>query len=87
MNGKDKSLRNRTSPEEADSLMLMTLLLPATPILELNDIKINDLKNNNTDNIKAFSRLTEARQDEISFLHGVTGTYALNNGSVFVYTR
>ncbi|OXU28826.1 hypothetical protein TSAR_016821 [Trichomalopsis sarcophagae] len=76
-NGKETSLRKRIHAEIADSLTLMTMLLPATPILKLNDtISAKD----------AFATLAETRKSK-PFLYGDTKTYVLNNGTVFVYTR
>lgn len=60
----------------ADSLTLMTLLLPGTPVLTLNDtLSAKD----------AFATLSKARQS-LTFLHGETMLRTIN-GSVFVYTR
>ena len=63
-------------PEIADSLTLMTLLLPGTPILKLNDtLSAKD----------AFATITKARTLQ-PFLYGDTETSVIN-GTVFVYTR
>lgn len=60
----------------ADSLALMTLLLPGTPIFKLNDtLSAKD----------AFATLSKARHS-LTFLYGET-TLKTVNGSVFVYTR
>lgn len=60
----------------ADSLTLMTLLLPGTPVLKLNDtLSAKD----------AFTTLCKTRQS-LTFLHGETMLKTVN-GSVFVYTR
>ena len=61
----------------ADSLILMTMLLPATPILKVNDTLSAK---------EAFAALSEARQN-LPFLYGETKMNVLNNGTVFVYTR
>ena len=65
--------------EISDSLALMTLLLPATPIMKYN-------KSVSLDASKALNTLVKARSG-LSFLHGKTETYVLNNGTVFGYTR
>ncbi|XP_046144818.1 neutral and basic amino acid transport protein rBAT-like isoform X1 [Osmia bicornis bicornis] len=76
INSKKQSLRQRMPADIADSLTLMTLLLPGTPILKLNDtLSAKD----------AFATLTKARQSS-TFLHGET-MLRIVNGSVFVYTR
>lgn len=60
----------------ADSLALMTLLLPGTPVLKLNDtLSAKD----------AFATLCKTRHS-LTFLHGETMLKTVN-GSVFVYTR
>lgn len=81
MNAEGINLRDRIKTEEADSAILMTMLLPATPILKLNDLKINDTKYKD-----AFTAITKARAGP-SFLYGTTKTHVLNNGTVFAYTR
>ena len=76
INSKKQSLRQKMPADIADSLTLMTLLLPGTPILKLNDtLSAKD----------AFATLTKARQSS-TFLHGET-MLRIVNGSVFVYTR
>ncbi|XP_076234628.1 CD98 heavy chain [Calliopsis andreniformis] len=76
LNGKERSLRQRMPADIADSLTLMTLLLPGTPILKLNDtLSAKD----------AFATLSKARQSS-TFLYGETILKTVN-GSVFVYTR
>lgn len=60
----------------ADSLTLMILLLPGTPVLKLND----------TLSAKgAFATLSKARES-LTFLYGETMLETIN-GSVLVYTR
>lgn len=60
----------------ADSLTLMILLLPGTPVLKLNDtLSAKD----------AFATLSKARES-LTFLYGETMLKTIN-GSVFVYTR
>lgn len=62
--------------EMADSVTLMTLLLPGTPILKLNDTLLAG---------EAFAKMVNAR-NVASFLYGETETSVIN-GTVFVYTR
>ncbi|KAI4484893.1 hypothetical protein M0802_012986 [Mischocyttarus mexicanus] len=76
LNGEKYSLRQRMAPDIADSITLMTMLLPGTPILRLNDTL--SAKN-------AFAILAKARMSA-TFLYGETDTRVVN-GSVFVYTR
>ncbi|XP_066598365.1 amino acid transporter heavy chain SLC3A1 [Prorops nasuta] len=76
LNGKERPLRKRVPTDVADSLTLMTLLLPGTPILKLNDT---------TSAKEAFTLLSKARSG-LTFLYGET-TLKTVNGSVFVYTR
>lgn len=60
----------------ADSLTLMILLLPGTPVLKLNDtLSAKD----------AFATLSKARES-LTFLYGETMLETIN-GSVLVYTR
>ncbi|XP_076637596.1 CD98 heavy chain [Colletes latitarsis] len=76
LNGKQNNMRQRMPADIADSLTLMTLLLPGTPILQLNDtLSARD----------AFATLSKARHS-LTFLYGET-TLMTVNGSVFVYTR
>lgn len=60
----------------ADSITLMTLLLPGTPIVKLNDTLSAK---------EAFSTIAKARSSQ-TFLYGETETSVIN-GTVFVYTR
>ncbi|XP_014609694.1 PREDICTED: neutral and basic amino acid transport protein rBAT isoform X2 [Polistes canadensis] len=76
LNGEQYSLRQRMAPDIADSITLMSMLLPGTPILRLNDTL--SAKN-------AFSILAKARTSA-TFLYGETDTRVVN-GTVFVYTR
>lgn len=76
INGKERSLRERMPADIADSLTLMTLLLPGTPIVKLNDTLSAQ---------GAFATLSKARQS-LTFLHGEVMLKTIN-GSVFVYTR
>ncbi|XP_015591180.1 maltase 1 isoform X2 [Cephus cinctus] len=70
------TLRQRHDPAVADSLILAMLLLPGTPILQLNDtLSAKD----------AFTILTNARAGH-PFLHGDTVISILNE-DVLVYTR
>ncbi|KAL6446859.1 hypothetical protein ACFW04_001348 [Cataglyphis niger] len=76
LNGKQHSLRDRMPSNVADSITLMTMLLPGTPILRLNDVM--SAKN-------AFTILSNARKG-LTFLHGST-TFRVINETVFVYAR
>ncbi|XP_028048130.1 maltase 1 isoform X2 [Monomorium pharaonis] len=76
INGKQLSLRRRMPKEVADSIVLMTMLLPGTPILQLEDVMSAK---------DAFATLSCAR-NTLTFLHGNT-TLRVVNGTVFVYTR
>ncbi|KAL2718409.1 maltase A2 isoform X1 [Vespula squamosa] len=76
INGKQYSLRQRMPGDIADSIVLMSMLLPGTPILRLNDTL--SAKN-------AFAILAKARTSA-TFLYGETDPRVVN-GSVFVYTR
>ncbi|XP_070166605.1 amino acid transporter heavy chain SLC3A1 [Polyergus mexicanus] len=76
LNGKQHSLRDRMPSDVADSITLMTMLLPGTPILRLNDVM--SAKN-------AFAILSNARKS-LTFLHGST-TFRIINETVFVYAR
>ncbi|OAD56819.1 Neutral and basic amino acid transport protein rBAT [Eufriesea mexicana] len=76
VNGKKHSLRERMPADIADSLVLMTLLLPGTPVLKVNDtLSAKD----------AFATLSKTRQS-LTFLYGETMLKTIN-GSVFAYTR
>ncbi|XP_031833679.1 CD98 heavy chain [Nomia melanderi] len=76
LNGKRNTLRQRMPADIADSLTLMTLLLPGTPILTLNDtLSAKD----------AFATLSKARES-VTFLYGETLPRTVN-GTVFAYTR
>ncbi|XP_076657440.1 CD98 heavy chain [Halictus rubicundus] len=76
LNGKKSTLRQRMPADIADSLTLMTLLLPGTPILTLNDtLSAKD----------AFAILSKARESA-TFLNGDT-TLRIVNKTVLVYTR
>lgn len=76
INTKTQSMRQRMPADIVDSLTLMTLLLPGTPILRLNDtLSAKD----------AFATLSKARESS-TFLYGETMLETVN-GSVFVYTR
>ncbi|XP_058789888.1 neutral and basic amino acid transport protein rBAT [Phymastichus coffea] len=77
LSGKAVPLKKRIAAGVAESLILMTMLLPVTPI-----IKYHDIRSNNT----AFTTLLETRKNS-AFLFGDTKTDVLNNGTVFVYTR
>ncbi|XP_011155525.2 maltase 1 isoform X2 [Solenopsis invicta] len=76
VNGKQLSLRQRMPKEVADSIVLMTMLLPGTPILRLDDVMSAK---------DAFATLSSARSG-LTFLHGNT-TLRIVNGTVFVYAR
>ncbi|XP_035742845.1 neutral and basic amino acid transport protein rBAT-like isoform X1 [Vespa mandarinia] len=76
VNGEQYSLRQRMAGDIADSITLMFMLLPGTPILRLNDTL--SAKN-------AFAILAKARTSA-TFLYGETDLRVVN-GSVFVYTR
>lgn len=78
INGRGKSLRQRVGKDVAESLILMTLLLPGTPIVKYRDV---------TPTIeKAFVAVSEKRKSP-AFLHGETKTYVMNNTEIFAYTR
>ncbi|XP_014217257.1 neutral and basic amino acid transport protein rBAT isoform X2 [Copidosoma floridanum] len=77
LNGKGPSLRKRINANLADNLILMTMLLPATPFLNINDTISAK---------KPFAILAEARKN-VAFHYGKTQTHVLNNATVFVYTR
>ncbi|CAB0037569.1 unnamed protein product [Trichogramma brassicae] len=68
-------MKQRT-PEDT-ALIYMAMLLPGTPILNVND---------SLPYKESFAKLTKARQN-VQFQHGKTSTYVLNNGTVFSYTR
>ncbi|XP_011684669.1 PREDICTED: maltase 1 isoform X2 [Wasmannia auropunctata] len=76
VNGKQLSLRQRMPKEVADSIVLMTMLLPGTPILRFEDVMSAK---------DAFATLSSARNG-LTFLHGNT-TLRIINGTVFVYAR
>ncbi|XP_033327990.2 CD98 heavy chain [Megalopta genalis] len=76
LNGKKSTLRQRMHPDIADSITLMTLLLPGTPILTLNDtLSAKD----------AFATLAKERESA-TFLYG-DKMFLTVNKTVFVYTR
>ncbi|XP_076763343.1 CD98 heavy chain [Xylocopa sonorina] len=76
MNSKKYKLRETIPADIINSLTLMTMLLPGTPVLDFNDvISAKD----------SFATLSKARQS-LTFLHGETMLKTVN-GSVFVYTR
>lgn len=75
LNGKQQSLKHRM-PNVADSFTLMTMLLPGTPILRLDDVM--SLKD-------TFATVSNARRG-LTFLHGST-TFRVINETVFVYAR
>lgn len=60
----------------ADSITLMTLLLPGTPILRVNDVMSAK---------ETFATVSKARSS-LTFLYGNTSTRIIDK-SVFVYTR
>lgn len=76
VNGKQRPLRQRMPKNVADSIVLMTMLLPGTPILQLDDVMSAK---------DAFAILSNARSS-LTFLYGST-TFRIINGTVFVYTR
>ncbi|XP_011310013.1 neutral and basic amino acid transport protein rBAT isoform X2 [Fopius arisanus] len=78
LNGKERALRDRMPSPVADSLILMSVLLPGTPVFKLNDTLSSPAR-------AAFATLSEKRSDEI-FLYGDFHTDIVN-GTVFVYTR
>ncbi|XP_033216540.1 neutral and basic amino acid transport protein rBAT isoform X2 [Belonocnema kinseyi] len=77
LNGKSRSLRARVSPQVADSLTLMTLLLSGTPIVRYSDA---------TAAKAAFAEVTKKRTAP-AFLFGDIKTHIINNTQVFAYTR
>ncbi|XP_034941063.1 neutral and basic amino acid transport protein rBAT-like isoform X2 [Chelonus insularis] len=76
VNGKERSLRQRMPINVADSITLMTLLLPGTPIFKLNDTLSAPT---------AFAALAAKRNEE-TFLYGDFKAHVIN-GTVFAYTR
>ncbi|XP_012223459.1 alpha-glucosidase [Linepithema humile] len=76
LNSKQHILRELVPTDTADSIILMTMLLPGTPILRLNDTKSIE---------KAFTTLSNARRG-LTFLHG-NMTSKIINETVFVYER
>ncbi|TGZ32726.1 amino acid transporter heavy chain SLC3A1 [Temnothorax longispinosus] len=76
VNGKQRSLRQRMPKDVADSIVLMTMLLPGTPILREEDVMSAK---------DAFATLSSARSS-LTFLHGNT-TLRIVNGTVLVYAR
>ncbi|KAK2581728.1 hypothetical protein KPH14_002212 [Odynerus spinipes] len=76
INGKQSTLRQRMPADVADSITLLTMLLPGTPILTLNDTVATKY---------AFGTLAKARMSA-TFLYGDTNPRVIN-GTVFVYTR
>ncbi|KAG8036861.1 hypothetical protein G9C98_004183 [Cotesia typhae] len=75
INGK-KRLRSRMNPDIADSIILMSLLLPGTPILKLNDVLPAK---------KYFSTLAALRYED-QFLYGNFSSHVINE-TVFAYVR
>ncbi|XP_008555239.1 maltase 2 [Microplitis demolitor] len=75
VNGKTP-LRKRMEPDVADSLITMSLLLPGTPILKLNDVLPAR---------EYFGALVEKRYED-TFLYGNFTSHIIN-GTVFAYTR
>ncbi|XP_012256819.2 alpha-glucosidase isoform X2 [Athalia rosae] len=76
LNNVERPLHERMPDQVAESLTLMTLLLPGTPILSLAQTKYPG---------DAFEILTKERSVS-AFLYGETKTDIVN-GTVFVYTR
>ncbi|EFN88680.1 maltase 1 isoform X2 [Harpegnathos saltator] len=76
INGKVRTIRERMPNDVADSITLMTMLLPGTPILQLNDVRSTK---------DAFNILSNVRSSP-TFLYGDTMTRVINE-TVFVYTR
>lgn len=66
------------TPEEAENIMLFTMLLPGTTILKKSDI------NNNTRSM--FNELSKSRGEE-AFKFGDHLVNHLHNGTVIAYTR
>ncbi|KAK0090929.1 hypothetical protein PV326_003990 [Microctonus aethiopoides] len=77
VNGGARPLRKRMPADIADSVILMTLLLPGTPIFKLNDTLSSARKE--------FAILS-AKRSEDTFLYGDFNSYIIN-GTVFAYTR
>ncbi|XP_032684474.1 neutral and basic amino acid transport protein rBAT isoform X2 [Odontomachus brunneus] len=76
VNGKVHSIRERMPRDVADSITLMTMLLPGTPIFRLSDVRSTK---------DAFKILSNARTTP-TFLYGNTMTRIVQK-DVFVYTR
>ncbi|KAH0946474.1 hypothetical protein HN011_010813 [Eciton burchellii] len=76
LNDKHSSLRQRMPADIADSITLMTMLLPGTPILQLDDVMSAK---------DAFATLSKVRSG-LTFLYGDI-THRIINGTVYVYTR
>jgi len=76
LNDKHSSLRQRMPADIADSITLMTMLLPGTPILQLDDVMSAK---------DAFATLSKVRNG-LTFLYGDI-THRIINGTIYVYTR
>ncbi|XP_014470018.1 PREDICTED: neutral and basic amino acid transport protein rBAT-like isoform X2 [Dinoponera quadriceps] len=76
VNGKVRTIRERMPNDVADSITLMTMLLPGTPIFQLSDVRSTK---------DAFTILAKVRSMP-TFLYGDTMTRVVNE-TVFVYTR
>ncbi|XP_011329185.1 neutral and basic amino acid transport protein rBAT isoform X1 [Ooceraea biroi] len=76
LNDKQTTLRQRLPADIADSITLMTMLLPGTPILRLDDVMSAK---------ESFATLSKARSG-LTFLHGDMMNRIIN-GTVYVYTR
>nr|XP_046480665.1 neutral and basic amino acid transport protein rBAT isoform X1 [Neodiprion pinetum] len=75
LNNPHRPLHERMPAEVAESLTLMILLLPGTPILSIDQTQYNGT---------AFSNIIQLRHKP-SFTHGVI-THGVFNGTVFAYT-
>lgn len=77
INGRYQPLRSRVPEPMAESITLMVLLLPGTPVFKYKDvITIRD----------AFDEVSKKRETD-GFKYGETKTYVMNNTQIFAYTR
>lgn len=77
INGNSRSLRSRVTEPIAESITLMVLLLPGTPVFKYKDvISIRE----------TFAEVSRKRETD-GFKYGKTKTFVVNNTQVFAYTR
>ncbi|KAJ8673180.1 hypothetical protein QAD02_004442 [Eretmocerus hayati] len=94
LNGGKVDLRRRINSQTAESITLMTLLLPATPILNVNNILfIKNMSapdaafNKDIPAAKNASAAVIAARKSQQFLYGETKIVLLKNETIFSYTR